>query len=84
MDDLIPTILFYPDYFKNKWNVSSNKKNESVWTALEDDAKMGIVDQHKKKHIFVFKKGAKITQWLEDQELLMKFDGLKEIEYPND
>ncbi len=84
MDDLIPTILFCPDYFKNKWNVSSNKKNESVWTALEDDAKIGIVDQHKKKHIFVFKKGAKITQWLEDQELLMKFDGLKEIEYPND
>ena len=66
MDDLIPTILACPDYFKKKWDVSSNNKNEFVWTALEDDAKMEIYDQHNKKHVYVFHKGAKITQWIEN------------------
>ena len=83
MDDLIPTILACPDYFKNKWNIHS-KNNEFVWTALEDDAKMEIFDQYNKKHVYVFNKGAKITQWTEDQKSLMKLDGLKKIEYSND
>ena len=84
MDDLIPIIMFCPDYFKKKWDISSHYKNEFVWTALKDDAKMGIVDQHKKEHIFIFKKGAKIIQWIEDQKLKIKYDGLKKIKYSND
>ena len=84
MDDLIPTIMVCPDYFKNKWEVRFDKKNETVWTALVDDARMGVIDQHNKEHSFVFKKGAKITQRIVDQKLLMTYNGLKKIEYNND
>ena len=81
MDDLIPTVLVCPDNFKNKWDITIEGNETIIWTAKEDDAKIGIIDQHKKQHTFVFKKGSRVIQWIEQDVSFMKCENPTQIEY---
>ena len=83
MDDLIPKIMYGVGDIRKQWDIQPSQ-NGFVWIARVDDASLGIIDQYGKKHLYIFEKGAKIVQWFENKVLLMKYDGLKKIEYSND
>ena len=83
MDDLIPTIMFAVGDIKKQWDIQSTQNPRGfVWTAIVEDAKLGIQDQFKKNHVYIFEKGAKVTQIIENNgKLVMTHTGLKKIEY---
>jgi len=83
MDDLIPTIMFGVGDITKQWNIQSTQNPRGfVWIAIMEDAKLGIQDQFKKDHVYIFKKGAKVTQVIENNgKLLITYTGLKKIEY---
>ncbi len=82
MEDLKPIILFGVGDLLKQWKIlPASEERGFVWIAIIDDAKIGIVDQHKKQHIYIFEKGAKIIQRLEQNGMEMTMSGFKKIEY---
>jgi len=79
METLTLKVMFGIGDITKQWDISGRKI--ILWIAKIEDAKLGITDQHDKEHVYIFKKGAKIEQWLENKMLMMKYDGLKRIEY---
>ena len=78
MEDLKPIILFDVGNLLEQWKILPASEGRGfVWISIVEDAKLGIVDQHKKQHVYIFKKGAKVIQRFDHEEMLLSFSGLK-------
>ena len=83
MEDLRPLGLFVVGNPLEQWKVlPASEERRFIWIAIVEDAKLGIIDQYKKQHIYIFEKGAKIIQrFKQNKGMEMTMSGFKKIEY---